>query len=61
MLSFTNETEQTVCINVCELVATIAELYSRQELVFKNFLSYGNYFLVIKFVTDLFVVVGDVA
>lgn len=60
ILSLANETEQTIAINVCVSTATISEPYGMQELVFKNFLSYVNYFLVIKSVTDLFAVVGDV-
>jgi hypothetical protein len=61
MLSLTNEAEQTVFINVCEYAETISELYSIQELVFKKFLSYVDYSLIIKSVTDLFAVVGDVS
>lgn len=61
MLSLASETEQAIAINVCESAATISEPYSVQELVLKNFSNCANYSLVIKSVTDLFAVVGDVS
>lgn len=61
MLSLASETGQTIAIDVCVSAATISESYSMQELVFKNFSSYVNYSLIIKSVTDLFAVVGDVS
>lgn len=61
MLSLANETEQTIVVNVCVTTESISEPYSVQEIALENFSSYENYFLVIKFVTDLFAVVGDVA
>ena len=61
MLSLANETEQTITVNVCVTTESISKPYSVQELVLNNFSSYVNHFLVIKFVTNLFAVVGDVA
>ncbi len=61
MLSFANETEQAIAVNLCVTTESISEPYSVQELVFKNFSSYGNHFLIIQSVTDLFTVVGDVS
>lgn len=61
MLSLTNETEQTIAVNVCVTTESISEPYSVQELVLKNFSNCANCSLVIKSVTDLFTVVGDVS
>ena len=61
MLSLANKTGQIIAVNACVSAVTISEPYSVQALVLKNFLIYGNYFLVVKFVTDQFAVIGDVA
>ena len=42
MISLSNETEQTIAVNVCVTTESISKPYSVQELVLKNFLTYGN-------------------